>query len=145
MIIGHFSKFVFFLNRFFNPKWGLVGGWGLRIWSHRFAITRAPSSLSTHQPSPHTPIEGGKTYQIYIWSSHNDHQNVIKRKQCISQRVAASWYATMRHSLCHYPTTAEGVQRRMSQYTEKQSQTNQNQNLPQYRIHYVQYILIGAQ
>ena len=132
-IIGHFSKFVFFLNRFFNPKWGLVGGWGPGVRSQRFTITRAPSSLSTHQPSPHTPIEGGKTYQIYIWSSHNDHQNVIKRKQCISQRVAASWYATMRHSLSHYPTTADGAQRRMRPvYRNTISKYNLNQNLSQY-------------
>ena len=131
MIISHFSKFVFFLNRFFNPKWGLVGGWGLRIWSHRFTITRAPSSLSTHQPSPHTPIEGGKTYQIYIWSSHNDHQNVVKRKQCISQRVAASWYPTIRHSLSHYG--------RWCSTTDETSiqKCNLNQNLPQCCIHYV--------
>ena len=57
MALVTFPSLFFFLNRFFNPKWGLLGGWGLRIWSSEPPICNYKSSQFPLNPStlaPHT-------------------------------------------------------------------------------------------
>ena len=67
MIIGHFSKFVFFLNRFFNPKWGLVGG--LEFGATDLQLQELPVPSQPINPRPTHRLREAK-HTKYIFGAH---------------------------------------------------------------------------